>query len=204
MSQEENTKEKELLITEAARKRFAHFGFSKVTMDEIASDVAMGKASLYYYFPTKEDLFRAVLVQEMNELKNNIEEILQESETAANKLHQYVEQRMKFFKILLNLGTLSVHSYFDSKSVFKKLFLDFEQVELDLLRKIFDDGKKSKEFDKKLSDDTAVVFLHIIQGLRCRVLKWSDVQGVDEQTTKMLQKEMNLATDIFINGIKKR
>ena len=204
MSQEENTKEKEILITEAARKRFAHFGFSKVTMDEIASDVAMGKASLYYYFPTKEDLFRAVLVQEMNELKNNIEEILQESETAANKLHQYVEQRMKFFKILLNLGTLSVHSYFDSKSVFKKLFLDFEQVELDLLRKIFDDGKKSKEFDKKLSDDTAVVFLHIIQGLRCRVLKWSDVQGVDEQTTKMLQKEMNLATDIFINGIKKR
>ncbi len=82
MSQEENIKEKELMITEAARKRFAHYGFSKVTMDEIATDVEMGKASLYYYFPTKEDLFRAVLIQEMNELKKNIEVILKESETA--------------------------------------------------------------------------------------------------------------------------
>ena len=38
---------KEKAILEAARKRFAYFGFSKITMDEIASDVALGKASLY-------------------------------------------------------------------------------------------------------------------------------------------------------------
>ena len=204
MSQEENIKEKELVITEAARKRFAHYGFSKVTMDEIATDVEMGKASLYYYFPTKEELFRAVLAQEMNELKKNIEIILQESETATTKLHQYVEQRMNFFQILLNLGTLSVHSYFDPKSIFKKLFIDLEEVELGLLRKIFDEGKKNKEFDKKLNNDTAVVFLHIIQGLRCRVLKHSKGQGIDEEARNDLQKEMNLATEIFINGIKKR
>ena len=204
MSQEENLKEKELIITEAARKRFAHFGFSKVTMDEIATDVEMGKASLYYYFPTKEDLFRAVLAQEMNELKKNIEIILEDSETATNKLHQYVEQRMKFFQILINLGTLSVHSYFDPKSIFKKLFIDFEEVELNLLRKIFDEGKKNKEFDKKINDDTAVVFLHIIQGLRCRVLKQNKGQGIAKETRENLQNEMNLATDIFINGIKKR
>jgi TetR/AcrR family transcriptional repressor of mexJK operon len=204
MSQEENIKEKELVITEAARKRFAHYGFSKVTMDEIATDVEMGKASLYYYFPTKEELFRAVLAQEMNELKKNIEIILQESETATTKLHQYVEQRMNFFQILLNLGTLSVHSYFDPKSIFKKLFIDLEEVELGLLRKIFDEGKKNKEFDKKLNNDTAVVFLHIIQGLRCRVLKHSKGQGIDEAARNDLQKEMNLATEIFINGIKKR
>ncbi len=111
---------------------------------------------------------------------------------------------MKFFQILLNLGTLSVHSYIDPKSIFKKLFIDFEKVELGLLRKIFDEGKKNKEFDKKLSNDTAVVFLHIIQGLRCRVLKKSNGQGIDENERKELQKEMNLATDIFINGIKKR
>ena len=46
---ENNLKEKEIL--EAARSRFAHYGYSKVTMEEIALDVEMGKASLYYYFP---------------------------------------------------------------------------------------------------------------------------------------------------------
>ena len=120
MSHEENTKEKVAIIINAARKRFAHYGFSKVTMDEIASDVEMGKASLYYYFPTKEELFSSVLAQEMKEFKKNIMIILDESATASDKLQKYVYKRMEFFRILLNLGTLSVHSYLDSKSIFKK------------------------------------------------------------------------------------
>jgi TetR/AcrR family transcriptional regulator len=204
MAQEEIIKEKETLIIQAARKRFAHFGFSKVTMDEIASDVEMGKASLYYYFPTKEELFRSVLVQEMDELKKNIEHILEEKVTASQKLHEYVEQRMKFFQILLNLGTLSVHSYFEPKSIFKELFIDFENVELQLIREIMDEGKKSNEFDKKLCKDADVLFLHIIQGLRCRILKRSNGREVDEESQINLMKEMNAATAIFINGIKKK
>jgi TetR/AcrR family transcriptional regulator len=61
-------KSREKSIIEAAKERFAHFGFSKVTMEEIASDVDLGKASLYYYFPTKEDLFKAVKTHRL--LKN--------------------------------------------------------------------------------------------------------------------------------------
>ncbi len=74
-----NNISKEKIIIEAARNRFAHYGFSKVTMEEIALDVDMGKASLYYYFPTKEDLFRSVISQEINELQKNIEQILQKT-----------------------------------------------------------------------------------------------------------------------------
>ena len=66
-------KTKQQIIIDAARDRFAHFGFSKVTMDEIASDVELGKASLYYYFPTKEELFKAVITLEQDELKNDID-----------------------------------------------------------------------------------------------------------------------------------
>ncbi len=204
MSQEENLKEKEKLITEAARIRFAHYGFSKVTMDEIAGDVEMGKASLYYYFPTKESLFRAVISEEWEELQNNIELILEEPNAASQKLQKYVEQRMIFFKKLLNLGTLSIHSYIDPKSIFKKLFLDFADVELGLIRKIIEEGKQSNEFDKDLSDDTAQIFLHILQGLRCNLLRWSKGQSVDDEARENLQKEMKAATDIFIHGIKKR
>ena len=60
MITEKPSKEREKPIIEAARKRFAHYGFSKVTMEEIAADAEMGKASLYYYFPTKEELFSAL------------------------------------------------------------------------------------------------------------------------------------------------
>ena len=204
MSQDDYIKEKESIIIQAARKRFAHYGFSKVTMDEIAGDVEMGKASLYYYFPTKEDLFRSVILQEQNELKKNIELILERTNSASEKLQEFVEQRMKFFRVLINLGTLSVHSYFDIKSLFKKLFLDFEEVELEFIRKIIDEGKTKNEFSPDLPEDAALIFLHILQGLRCRVLRWAKGQSLDDKTHKNLQQEMKAATDFFIHGIKNK
>lgn len=195
----EKTKEK--AIIEAAKDRFAHFGFSKVTMEEIASDVDLGKASLYYYFPTKEDLFKAVISLEQNKLKENFEELLQKNTAASKKLQEYVDLRMKFFRDLINLGTLSVHSYFDTKSVIKKVFIDFEKIELGLIKKIINEGKKAKEFNPELSKDTALIFLHILQGLRCRVLRWAKGQSLDAETNNDLQKEMSMVTEIFINGI---
>jgi TetR/AcrR family transcriptional regulator len=204
MAQEDNIKEKVTMIVQAARKRFAHYGFSKVTMDEIAGDVEMGKASLYYYFPTKEDLFKAVISQELNELQKNIELILNQPNRASDKLKMYVEQRMNFFQKLLNLGTLSLHAYFDTKSLFKKIFLDFAEVEKSLIKKIIEEGKKSNEFNPDLNENTAEVFLHILQGLRCNVIRWAKGQGIDDEIRENLKEEMNIATDIFIYGIKKR
>ncbi len=194
-------KTKEKAIIEAAKERFAHFGFSKVTMEEIASDVDLGKASLYYYFPTKEDLFKAVISLEQNQLTENIEELLRKNKPASLKLREYVKLRMKFFRNLINLGTLSVHSYFDTKSVIKEVFIDFEKIELALIERIINEGKSLKEFNPEISEDTALLFLHILQGLRCRVLRWAKGQSLDKETHNNLQKEMSMATEIFINGI---
>ncbi len=204
MSNDESFKEKEITIIQAARKRFAHYGFSKVTMDEIAGDVEMGKASLYYYFPTKEDLFKSVITLEQNEFVKNIESLLKQPFSNTEKLHKYVEQRLKYFQVLLNLGTLSVHSYFDFKSVFRRLFEDFEEQELILLNKIMNEGKQSGEFNPDLSEDSVKVFLHILQGLRLRTLRLIKEQRATEETYRNMEQEMIIATELFINGMKCR
>jgi TetR/AcrR family transcriptional regulator len=193
---------KQQIIIEAARNRFAHFGFAKVTMEEIAADVELGKASLYYYFPTKEELFKSVIALEQEELKQNIELIIQDKNPASQKLHDYVKLRMKFFKDLINLGTLSIYSYTDSKSVYENLFLEFEKVELELIKKIIQQGIKLKEFKSDLSSETVLVFLHILQGLRCRIIRKSRNNPIAKKVHQILQKEMTAATQIFINGIK--
>ena len=109
---------------------------------------------------------------------------------------------MKFFQDLINLGTLSIYSYFDSKSVYEKLFLDFEKIELVLIKKIIVEGINSKEFNPDLSDEIAVVFLHILQGLRCRILRKTKSNLLAKKIHNDLQREMTTATEIFINGIK--
>ena len=48
-------------ILEAAYNRFLHYGYSKTTMNEIAGDICMSKALLYYYFPDKSQLYIDVM-----------------------------------------------------------------------------------------------------------------------------------------------
>jgi TetR/AcrR family transcriptional repressor of mexJK operon len=198
----DKTKEREQVILKAARERFAHYGFTKVTMDEIAADVDMGKASLYYYFPAKEDLFRAVISHEQKQFVDAIENILSQNLSASKKLIEYVEKRVMFFQELLNLGTLNVHSYFDTKSIYKSLFENFHAQELKLMEKLFKEGKKKGEFKKSVSEDVPQLILHILQGLRVRVLRQLKGRGTDNKYVNQLKQEMGLFIKTFIDGIK--
>ena len=69
----QNTIETKGLILDAAKKQFSVLGFSKVTMEEIAAEAGMGKASLYYYFTDKDSLFQAVVKEEMQNFEEFIE-----------------------------------------------------------------------------------------------------------------------------------
>ena len=55
---------KQELIIEVAQKLFARYGFKKTTIDEIARLAHIAKGGIYYYFDSKEDIFRAVLEKE--------------------------------------------------------------------------------------------------------------------------------------------
>ena len=50
-------KERKQNILKAAEKRFSRHGLNKTTLNEIARDLRIGKATLYHYFISKEDLF---------------------------------------------------------------------------------------------------------------------------------------------------
>ncbi len=48
-------------ILDAAYKRFSQQGYSKTTMNDLAADLSMSKALLYYYFPDKSELYVGVI-----------------------------------------------------------------------------------------------------------------------------------------------
>ena len=190
-------------IIEAARNRFAHYGFSKVTMEEIAADVGMGKASLYYYFPKKEDLFKSVIQKEQDLFVKEIENLIRQNLTATKKLDDYVRKRLEYFQQLINLATLNVHSLVDIKSMFKELFKRFEDQELVLLNKIFEEGKGKGEFDKSVTEKTTKIFLHLLQGLRLRIIRSININRTEKVNYDELKEEMMIFVDIFSKGIKR-
>ena len=59
------------LLSEA-RQHFFRFGFSRVTMDELAADTGVSKKTYYRYFPSKEALVRAVFAEFPGEMRDAI------------------------------------------------------------------------------------------------------------------------------------
>src|ERR1700744_4958639 len=50
-------------IVEAALRLFADRGFAATKLEDVAAAAGISKGTIYLYFPTKEDLFRAVVRQ---------------------------------------------------------------------------------------------------------------------------------------------
>jgi AcrR family transcriptional regulator len=61
------TEEKKQEIVRIAAELFEELGYERTSMSAIAARVGGSKATLYGYFPSKEDLLRAVLDQDVNE-----------------------------------------------------------------------------------------------------------------------------------------
>lgn len=62
--------ERKIEIIEAAKKLFAKNGYSPTSMDDIAKDVGITKASLYYFFKGKEEIFSAIIEEVIAEIKD--------------------------------------------------------------------------------------------------------------------------------------
>ncbi len=75
----------------AARSRFLSFGFAKVTMDEIASDIGISKRTLYQHFESKEVLLREAMLDKLTEVTMGVAGIVERSgPSPADKLSELV------------------------------------------------------------------------------------------------------------------
>ncbi|WNJ89756.1 helix-turn-helix domain-containing protein [Bosea sp. 685] len=50
-------------IADAALRRFARYGFKRTSMDDIAKEAGLAKATLYLHFKGKDDVFRAMMLR---------------------------------------------------------------------------------------------------------------------------------------------
>lgn len=50
-------------IADAALRRFARYGFKRSSMDDIAREAGLAKATIYLHFKGKEDVFRAMVAR---------------------------------------------------------------------------------------------------------------------------------------------
>ena len=72
-----------------AQKLFMQFGLKKTTMDEIAMACGKAKSTLYHYFKNKDEVFDAVLENEIKSLRTVVNEEVSKQTSLKGKLHSY-------------------------------------------------------------------------------------------------------------------
>jgi AcrR family transcriptional regulator len=135
-------------IISGARTLFEKFGLKKTTMEDIAKEVGKGKSSLYYYFPSKYEIFEAVVDQEITELFSLAQKAVDKAPTAKEKLKAYAKVRLNKINKLGNLSQVVKNDLMDNMSVVMNIKKKHEVTQVNMIRGIILTGIERGEFKK--------------------------------------------------------
>jgi len=155
------------IIIFVADRLFSRFGFHKTSMDEIAKIARKAKGSIYYHFPSKEDLFREVVLKEISQLKNVLSLVLQNHIiSSSDKLKEYVLTRMSVMELSLNYHETLKADFFEHYKFVDDLRNEFDAWDRTNLKNIINQGITDGEFSININIDIlADVLIMILKGL---------------------------------------
>jgi AcrR family transcriptional regulator len=93
----EATAQRRAAILNAARTVFARQGYASTVVDDIARQAEIGKGTLYLYFPSKEQIYLAALLEDAKRLDQESRTAMAAAKTWQDKLRAYIEVRMRYF-----------------------------------------------------------------------------------------------------------
>jgi len=181
------------IVIEAARKIFARFGFSKTTMDDISHAVRKGKSSLYYYFKSKEDIFKAVAEKEIQMMRDEMGAILAKANSAQEKIRAYIINRLRMFKRFLNLYNVLRDEYLENYAFIEKMRESYDQEEQRMISGILKEGVENGRFNIKDLDLTANAIIIALKGYE---QSWAF-----EDNTEKIEENMDTLLDVMFYGI---
>jgi len=189
-------------IIEVAQRRFGIYGIEKTSMREIANDLKLSKAALYYYFPDKVSLYKAVVSKEQDEFIRTFAGKTTEILDPEQFLKEYAEIRLQYFKKLMNLSRLRLEAFSDLKPVLKDIVLSFREREKEIIINAFESGIRKGIFKIHDTDQTASLFLDLLKGLRVSVVNDKSSLFIEQEEFDRLLSNTLAFTEIFIKGIK--
>ena len=83
-------------ILDATDRLLARSGYKKMTIDELAHEVGIGKGSIYLHFASKEEIALSHIDRIVDRLKARLRHIADDQAPAAERLHKMLLERVLF------------------------------------------------------------------------------------------------------------
>jgi TetR/AcrR family transcriptional regulator len=189
-------------ILKAAQKRLGLYGYEKTTMQEIADDISMSKAALYYYYPDKDSLFKAVIENEQKEFSLELERRIAVLNDADKMIMELVEIRHTLFRKFLNLSKFRLSDDHKMKPLLNDLYNRMREIETEILITVFNKGKESGIFHFEDASELSLLFSDLLQGIRIMEIKRMSRLEMTNEENDHLIRMLREATTLFINGLK--
>ena len=157
-------------IVGVARRIFTRNGFKKTTMEEIAAACHKGKSSIYYYFKSKEEIFRAVVEKEAEELKERLDRTLQKDDLVMDRLKAYILFRLYRVRSLENFYAALNEEDLSHMDFILQIRRNFDMEERRLVRDILEDGMQDGTFQLSSSEIGAIAISTMMKGLELPLL----------------------------------
>ncbi len=189
--QEERETRKKLILN-GALEVFRTKGLEHSTMDEIAHEADFGKATLYYYFKSKEEIFNTLLIKGWTALWDGIEDVVIEENTPRRKFIKIIK---KIIELVNEDRALYEFLFFAPKShtLSEDVEPEWKQYQVRLtntMHKLIEIGIEAGEFPNIDSQLTLKALGHIFHGMVLMGKDREDIteDEVDELFTKFLKK----------------
>jgi len=196
-----NLTEPEIKILDAAKKVFESFGYGGARMQQIADEAGISKASLHYYFRSKEKLFDHIFDETMAEFLPIISTWGEEdSEDWEKKIRSFIKNLYSFFRTKSLLFILREINRNPELLYAKKKGKDKKNRFIPYFEKLRDAGK-IKDIDIRF----VYILLHsmcaypVINGTLFKMT----LNTTDKEFDHMMEDYPDFVADFLIQGIKK-
>jgi AcrR family transcriptional regulator len=129
---------------------FTKFGYEKTTLDDIGKSAALNKASIYYYFKNKEEIFSAVALQEAETYIGELQSKTHRKRGLESKIIFYLTERIKKYNEVVTLHRLSLSNVNGVETVFNDLYRAIKEREIQFIQSLLEKGLEKKEITIQL------------------------------------------------------
>ena len=169
MKQEKVSKTR-VLIVDVARRLFAQYGKSHVTMNDIAIASGKGRRTLYTYFRNKDEVYLAVIENELDLLIDRLQVVMAKELPADRKLEEYIFVRFEAVKEAVERNGSLKADFFRNIYEVEKARRPIDVKEIRMLKQIYDDGVQKKIFTVQNTQWAAMMTLYALKGLEAPYL----------------------------------
>ncbi len=151
-------------VVQAARLVFARFGYKKTALDDIAREARKGKSTIYYYFKSKDEIFKAVIDAEAEIRKQAIQEQISQINNSEQKLKTYIYVRMLTLKMVVNYYEAIKNDLLDNLYFVNGFRIEHFEDEIMQVKNMLLEGIEKGEFSIANPELTAKTIVTILQG----------------------------------------